>query len=47
MIKYIFGFFNILGLGELLLWLYNLYDEIKHDIDTVVNYASKTKYTIF
>ena len=40
MIKYIFGFFIILGLGALG-WLYNLYDEIKHDVDTVVNYAPK------
>ena len=36
MIKFIFGFFIILGLGALG-WLYNLYDEIKHDVDTVVN----------
>ena len=40
MIKYIFGFFIILGLGAAG-WLYNLYDEIKHDVDTVVNYAPK------
>ena len=40
MIKYIFGFFIILGLAAAG-WLYNLYDEIKHDVDTVVNYAPK------
>jgi penicillin-binding protein 1A len=40
MIKYIFGFFVILGLVAAG-WLYNLYDEIKHDVDTVVNYAPK------
>jgi penicillin-binding protein 1A len=40
MIKYIFGFFIILGLGAAG-WLYNLYDEIKHDVDKVVNYFPK------
>ena len=46
MIKYIFGFFIILGLGAAG-WLYNLYDEIKHDVDTVVNYAPKQSTQFF
>ena len=40
MIKFIFGFFIILGLAAAG-WLYNLYDEIKHDVDKVVNYFPK------
>jgi penicillin-binding protein 1A len=40
MIKYIFGLLIIIGLA-IAGWLYNLYDEIKHDVDTVVNYAPK------
>ena len=40
MLKYIFGFFVIIGL-MICGWLYNLYDEIKHDIDKVVNYSPK------
>ena len=40
MIKYIFGLFIILGLA-VAGWLYNLYDEIKHDVDSVVNYSPK------
>ncbi|MGA1932650.1 transglycosylase domain-containing protein [Arcobacter sp. YIC-464] len=40
MIKYIFGFFVIIGLVTLG-WLYTLYDEIKHDVDKVVNYNPK------
>ena len=40
MIKFIFGFFIIVGLAAVG-WLYNLYDEIKHDVDKVVNYFPK------
>ncbi|MFK2822705.1 transglycosylase domain-containing protein [Malaciobacter sp. WC5094] len=40
MMKYIFGFFVIVGLVTLG-WLYTLYDEIKHDVDKVVNYNPK------
>ncbi|UTJ06055.1 transglycosylase domain-containing protein [Arcobacter roscoffensis] len=40
MIKYIFAFFVIVGLATLG-WLYTLYDEIKHDVDKVINYNPK------
>jgi len=40
MIKYIFGFLVIIALG-VLGWLYTLYEEIKHDVDKVVNYNPK------
>lgn len=40
MIKYIFTFFLLIGLG-VLGWLYTLYEEIKHDVDKVVNYNPK------
>ena len=46
MIKYIFGLFIILGLAASA-WLYQLYDEIKHDIDTVVNYMPKQSTQFF
>ena len=46
MIKYIFGLLIILGLAASA-WLYELYDEIKHDIDTVVNYAPKQSTQFF
>jgi len=40
MLKYIFGFLILIGLGALG-WLYNLYEEIKHDVDKVINYSPK------
>lgn len=40
MIKYIFGFFLIITLG-VFGWLYTLYEEIKDDVDKVVNYNPK------
>lgn len=46
MIKYIFGLFIILGLVAAA-WLYELYDEIKHDIDSVVNYMPKQSTQFF
>lgn len=46
MMKYIFGLFIILGL-MVAGWLYNLYDEIKHDIDAVVNYTPKQSTQFF
>ena len=46
MIKYIFGFFLLVGLA-LAGWLYNLYDEIKHDIDKVINYSPKQSTQFF
>ena len=46
MIKYIFGLFIILGLSASS-WLYQLYDEIKHYIDTVVNYMPKQSTQFF
>ena len=46
MMKYIFGLFIILGL-IVAGWLYNLYDEIKHDIDAVVNYTPKQSTQFF
>ena len=36
MIKYIFGLFIIIGLA-VFGWLYTLYDEIKDEVDKVVN----------
>lgn len=38
MYKFIFGLFIIIGLA-VAGWLYNLYDEIKHNVDKVVNYS--------
>ena len=46
MFKYIFGFFIILGLIAFG-WLYNLYDEIKHDVDKVINYEPKQSSQFF
>ena len=46
MIKYIFGFFLLIGL-TVLGWIYNLYEEIKHDIDKVVNYSPKQSTQFF
>jgi penicillin-binding protein 1A len=46
MMKYIFGLLIILGLA-VAGWLYNLYDEIKHDIDVVVNYTPKQSTQFF
>ena len=46
MIKYIFGFFLLVGL-VIAGWLYNLYEEIKHDIDVVINYAPKQSTQFF
>jgi penicillin-binding protein 1A len=44
--KYIFGILIILGL-VIFGWLYNLYDEIKHDIDIVINYTPKQSTQFF
>lgn len=46
MMKFIFGICIVIGLA-ILGWLYNLYDEIKHDVDTVVNYAPKQSSQFF
>jgi penicillin-binding protein 1A len=46
MLKYLFALLIILGLA-MLGWLYNLYDEIKHDVDTVVNYSPKQSTQFF
>ncbi|MAD41720.1 MAG: penicillin-binding protein [Arcobacter sp.] len=46
MIKYIFGFFLLISLA-VLGWLYTLYDEIKHDIDKVINYSPKQSTQFF
>lgn len=46
MLKYIFGFFLLIGLGTLG-WLYNLYEEIKDDIQKVVNYSPKQSTQFF
>lgn len=46
MMKYFFGLLIILGLA-IAGWLYNLYDEIKHDIDVVVNYTPKQSTQFF
>ena len=46
MIKYISGLVIILGL-VFAGWLYNLYDEIKHDVDIVVNYSPKQSTQFF
>lgn len=46
MIKYIMGLFIIIGLAAAG-WLYNLYDEIKHDIDAVINYSPKQSTQFF
>jgi penicillin-binding protein 1A len=46
MIKYIFGFFLLIGLA-VLGWLYTLYDEIKDDVYKVVNYSPKQSTQFF
>ena len=46
MMKFIFGISIVIGLA-VFGWLYNLYDEIKHDVDTVVNYAPKQSSQLF
>ncbi|CAM3982796.1 transglycosylase domain-containing protein [Arcobacter cloacae] len=46
MMKYIFGLFIILGLLAAG-WLYNLYDEIKDDVNTVINYSPKQSTQFF
>jgi len=46
MIKYIIGLFIILGLAAAG-WIYKLYDEIKEDIDVVVNYTPKQSTQFF
>lgn len=46
MLKYIFGFFLLIGLA-ILGWLYTLYEDIKHDVDKVVNYAPKQSTQFF
>lgn len=46
MIKYIFGLFIIIGLG-VFGWLYTLYDEIKDEVDKVVNYTPKQSSQFF
>ena len=46
MIKYIFGFFLLIGLA-FAGWLYNLYEEIKHDVDKVINYTPKQSTQFF
>ena len=46
MMKYIFGILIILGL-VIFGWLYNLYDEIKQDIDVVINYTPKQSTQFF
>jgi len=46
MLKYLFALLIILALA-MLGWLYNLYDEIKHDVDTVVNYSPKQSTQFF
>ena len=38
MIKYIIGLAMVVGLA-IAAWLYTLYDEIKQDIDVVINYT--------
>lgn len=46
MIKYIIGLAVIIGLA-IAGWLYTLYDEIKHDIDVVINYTPKQSTQFF
>ena len=46
MLKYIIGLFIILGLATTG-WLYTLYDEIKEDIDVVINYTPKQSTQFF
>ena len=46
MIKFIFGFFIVIGLAAAG-WLYDLYDQIKDDVDKVVNYFPKQSTQFF
>uniref|UniRef100_UPI0040478BC6 transglycosylase domain-containing protein n=1 Tax=Aliarcobacter sp. TaxID=2321116 RepID=UPI0040478BC6 len=46
MLKFIFGLSVIVGLA-ICGWLYNLYEEIKHDVDKVVNYSPKQSTQFF
>ncbi len=46
MIKYIIGLAIIVGLA-IACWLYTLYDEIKQDIDVVINYTPKQSTQFF
>lgn len=46
MIKYIFAFFILIGLSTLG-WLYNLYNDIKHDVDKIVDYNPKQSTQFF
>ena len=46
MLKYIIGLFIILGLAAAG-WIYTLYDEIKEDIDVVINYTPKQSTQFF
>ena len=46
MLKYIFGFFLLIGLA-VAGWLYTLYDEIKDDVYKVVNYSPKQSTQFF
>lgn len=46
MMKYIFGLFIIIGL-VVAGWLYNLYDEIKDDVNTIINYSPKQSTQFF
>lgn len=46
MMKYIFGIFIIIGLVAAG-WLYNLYDQIKDDVNTVINYSPKQSTQFF
>ncbi|GGD44803.1 penicillin-binding protein [Malaciobacter pacificus] len=46
MFKYLLGLVIVISLG-IAGWLYNLYDEIKHDVDKVVNYSPKQSTQFF
>ena len=46
MIKYIIGLAMVVGLA-IAAWLYTLYDEIKQDIDVVINYTPKQSTQFF
>ena len=46
MMKFIFGIFVIAGLA-VVGWLYTLYDEIKHEVDIVINYSPKQSTQFF
>lgn len=46
MMKYIFGLFIMIGIATFG-WLYNLYDEIKHEVDGVINYSPKQSTQFF